>query len=157
MVEFQQAAPTHISPASLTSSRMDRIFTTTPGWILTSVRTTAYLHPQPRELHDGGALGYARLQQRGAAIGVDSVHVDAARRELRLHRREVGRDAIGTLHHVLLDKGAEGESEPLLVLGVQAAWPSLLLTVRYRTLLAFTTHAKRHHKTYRRLAQYVLK
>ena len=59
MVEFQQVAPTHFSPASLTCSRIDRIFTSTPGWIVTSVRTRASLCAQPRELHETGISDHA--------------------------------------------------------------------------------------------------
>lgn len=59
MVEFQQTAPTHFSPVSLTCSRIDRIYTTTPGWILTSVWTSAVLSAQPRDLHESRISDHA--------------------------------------------------------------------------------------------------
>jgi hypothetical protein len=59
MVEFQQTAPTHFSPPNLTCSRIDRIYTSTPGWILTSVRATAALFAEPRELHESGISDHA--------------------------------------------------------------------------------------------------
>ena len=59
MVEIQQTLPTHFTPASLTCSRIDRVFTSTPGWILTSVCASASLLAQPRELHDEGIDDHA--------------------------------------------------------------------------------------------------
>jgi hypothetical protein len=54
MVELQQTAPTHYSPSKLTCSRIDRIYTTTPGWILTNLQCSASLLEHPRELHEKG-------------------------------------------------------------------------------------------------------
>ena len=59
MVEFQQLAPTHFTPSSLMCSRIDRIYTSMPGWILTTVRTGASLLLQPRELHEKGISDHA--------------------------------------------------------------------------------------------------
>ena len=59
MVELQQTAPTHYSPSELTCSRIDRIYTTTPGWILTNVQCSAGLLAQPRELHEKGISDHA--------------------------------------------------------------------------------------------------
>ena len=59
MVELQQTAPTHYSPSKFTCSRIDRIYTTTPGWILTNVQCSACLLAQPRELHEKGISDHA--------------------------------------------------------------------------------------------------
>lgn len=59
MVEIQQTLPTYFTPTSLTCSRIDRVFTSTPGWILTLVCASASLLARPRQLHEEGVSDHA--------------------------------------------------------------------------------------------------
>ena len=107
MTELQQSAPTRFSTSSLTCSRLDRIYTSTPGWILTSLSARAFLFAQPRELHERGVSDHAPV-----------CAAQSMRRRLPRDLQPIPRDVIESIHfkekHDQLAKDANLDALPVV-------------------------------------------
>eukprot|EP00972_Heterocapsa_arctica_P086131 12696755-Heterocapsa_arctica.AAC.1 len=59
MLEIQSDSCTHFTPASLTLSRVDRVYTSIPAWAINAAGQSAYVPDDPKGLHERGISDHA--------------------------------------------------------------------------------------------------